>query len=273
MRLTHLAVAGLVAVPFTTTSLAAQGYPESVQRALENCRDQDRSDRGRVCEVRTIAVPRGTRALDIDGRRNGGVRVTGWDRDSIAVFAVVHAHARDQADAQRIAAALRVSAENGRIRTGGTPPEERNSGYAVSYHVFAPRTIDVEARTQNGGISVDGIAGRVDVVARNGGLAIRNAGGDVRGRTTNGGITLSLSGAQWNGRGVDLETTNGGVTVTLPTNFNAELEASTVNGGFTIDYPLTMQGRIGRRITATLGRGGPPVRVRTTNGGVRIRGA
>jgi hypothetical protein len=38
-----------------------------------------------------------------------------------------------------------------------------------------------------------------------------------------------------------------------------------------IDFPITVQGFIGRRITTTLGQGGPRVRATTTNGGVRIR--
>jgi hypothetical protein len=37
-----------------------------------------------------------------------------------------------------------------------------------------------------------------------------------------------------------------------------------------IDFPLTVQGRIDRQINATLGNGGPYIRVRTSNGGLRI---
>jgi hypothetical protein len=44
-----------------------------------------------------------------------------------------------------------------------------------------------------------------------------------------------------------------------------------VNGGMNIDFPITVQGTIGRRITTKLGTGGPRVRATTTNGGVRIR--
>ena len=37
-----------------------------------------------------------------------------------------------------------------------------------------------------------------------------------------------------------------------------------------IDFPVTLQGRIGKRIQTQLGSGRPLVRVITTNGGVRI---
>lgn len=266
----------LVALLFAPGAAAAQQpLPDPVQDWLENCRDQRESRswgdrRTRHCEVRQTAVARGTRALDIDGRQNGGVRIVGWDRDSIAVFAMVQTEAPDAADARAMAGDLRVVTSGGRIRTEGDPDGVRRSGWSVSYYVFTPRRMDIEARTHNGGVAVDGVTGDIDVEAHNGGLAMRRVGGDVRGRTQNGGISLSLSGSRWEGRGVDLQTVNGGVRIEMPERYNARLETATVNGGFDIDIPITLQGRIGRSITTTLGEGGPLVRATTTNGGVRI---
>ena len=36
---------------------------------------------------------------------------------------------------------------------------------------------------------------------------------------------------------------------------------------------MTVQGKIDKQLAVTLGSGGPLVRVRTTNGGIRIRAA
>ena len=57
----------------------------------------------------------------------------------------------------------------------------------------------------------------------------------------------------------------------IPRGYNAQLETGTVNGGVNIDFPITVQGSIGHRITTKLGNGGPRIRATTTNGGVRIR--
>lgn len=265
-----LALAFFAASP---ASGGAQGHPASVSRWLDNCRESDRydDDRARHCEVREAAVAQSTRSLGVDGRTNGSVRIMGWDRDSIAVFALVQTQAPTEATARSMAGEIRILTDGGRIRAEGEPEDRRRSAYAVSYHVYVPRQMDVQARTHNGGISVEGVAGTLDLEAHNGGLSMQNVGGDVRGRTRNGGITLRVAGAQWNGRGIDLQTTNGGVTAILPERFNGRLETSTVNGGFDIDFPVTLQGRIGRSISATLGSGGPLVRLVTTNGGVRIR--
>lgn len=272
-RRSALRIAAVATAMLAAPAAHAQEYPPSVTRWLENCRDQDHGDddRARHCEVRPGSMARGTRALRVDGRQNGGVRFIGWDRDSVAVFALVQTHARTAADAREMASEIRVVTEGRHIRTVGTPDEGSRRGHSVSYHVYVPRRIDLEARTHNGGISAEGVGGSLDFEAHNGGLSMKEVGGDLRGRTTNGGITLTLSGARWDGRGVDLQTTNGGVSVSLPERFNGRLETSTVNGGFDIDFPITMQGRIGRNISATLGSGGPLLRVVTTNGGVRIR--
>ena len=37
-----------------------------------------------------------------------------------------------------------------------------------------------------------------------------------------------------------------------------------------IDFPVTVQGRLDRQISADIGAGGPTIRVRTHNGGVRV---
>jgi hypothetical protein len=46
----------------------------------------------------------------------------------------------------------------------------------------------------------------------------------------------------------------------------------TVTGGMDVDFPITISGRLDRRISTTLGGGGPPVRVETTGGAIRIDG-
>jgi hypothetical protein len=48
------------------------------------------------------------------------------------------------------------------------------------------------------------------------------------------------------------------------------LETGTTNGRINVEFPITVQGTIGRRIETTLGSGGARLRAVTTNGGVTI---
>jgi DUF4097 and DUF4098 domain-containing protein YvlB len=140
----------------------------------------------------------------------------------------------------------------------------------VSYHIYVPRQYNLDATTQNGGVSVENVRGEMTFEATNGGISLAHVGGDVHAETRNGGVSAVLSGNSWQGRGLDLRTTNGGVTLRLPRNYNALLETGTTNGGMRVDFPVTLQGNIGRRISTRLGAGGPLVRVITMNGGVRV---
>jgi DUF4097 and DUF4098 domain-containing protein YvlB len=253
------------------TPTSAQERERSPEEWLRRCRERGGDeDRVRHCEVRDVNLPRVSGRLSVDGRLNGGVAVRGWDRNQILVRAKIQTWAETAAEARRLASAIRIRTDDGRISAeeseGG-----RRSGWSVSYDVYVPRRSDLDLRTHNGGIQVEGVQGRIDVEALNGGVSVRDVQGELRGGTTNGGVTLWLDGDRWVGEGVDLETTNGGVTVVIPERYNARLETGTVNGGLNIDFPITVQGLVGRRLSTTLGAGGPTIRVRTTNGGVTLR--
>jgi hypothetical protein len=225
-------------------------------------------DRERVCEVREERIAAGSR-LEVDGAANGGIRVLGWDGSDVLVRSRVAAQARRMDEARALLEEIEVRTGGNRIRAEG-PRTGRQEGWSVSYEIFVPRSMDLELETTNGGILVADVSGDIRFDATNGGVTLDRLGGDVRGRTTNGGLQVSLAGDRWQGDGMDVETTNGGVTVEVPEGYSAVLEAGTTNGGMEVDFPVTIQGRVGRRLNATLGEGGPPIRITTTNGRVRL---
>jgi DUF4097 and DUF4098 domain-containing protein YvlB len=160
---------------------------------------------------------------------------------------------------------VRVQADERGVRSEG-PEQTKRARWAVAYHIFVPRETDVEVRTVNGPISVEGVRSRMDLETVNGPISLSNSGGDVRGRSTNGPLDVALDGTRWMGRGLDLESTNGPVTVVVPENFSADLEFGTSNGPLEFDFPITVQGRVSKTIKTTLGSGGSPIRVYTVNG-------
>jgi DUF4097 and DUF4098 domain-containing protein YvlB len=185
---------------------------------------------------------------------------------------VIQGSAQSAARAKEIADQVQVQAGGGRVYATG-PSLDRREWWSVSYRISVPRKNDLDLRASNGGISIAGVTSTMKFDTVNGGVKLQDVGGRVNGQTRNGGLTVTLSGDKWDGDGLDVETSNGGVTLRLPDHYNAELETRTVNGGLSIDFPVTVQGDLtGRRggtLNTTLGSGGPLVRVRTTNGGVR----
>jgi hypothetical protein len=244
---------------------------EASDEWLDKCREgrnRSNNDRERYCEVRERRL-RPTRQLDIDGQQNGGVSVHGWDRSEVLVLARIQADGEDLSDAREVASGINIETDGGRIRAEG-PSTRRRQSWSVSYDVWTPRRTDVRVATHNGGISVEDIDARLELGAVNGGIVLRGVSGDVHGETTNGPLNVTLDGDRWRGEGLDLRTTNGPVNLEIPDGYSARLETGTVNGGMRIDFPVTLQGMIGRRITTQLGGGGPPIRAITTNGPVEI---
>ena len=221
------------------------------------------------CEVRDSNLPAGP--LHVDAGQNGGVSVEAWDRNEIRVRAIVRGSARSDARAREIANQVQIQAGSGRVYATG-PDLERREWWSVSYRINVPRKNDLDLSATNGGITIVGVTGNLRFDTTNGGVKLQDVGGRVNGDTRNGGLNVVLGGSRWEGEGLDVETSNGGVTLSIPDGYNAELETRTVNGGLRIDFPITVQGELSSRrgISTTLGSGGPPVRVRTTNGGVKI---
>jgi hypothetical protein len=241
--------------------------------------DQQRSwsdDSARHCEVREERLGAPAGPLTIDATPNGGITVDAWDEPGVLVRAVVIANAPTEQEARDLAGQVQLQLGGERVSATGPERQDRQDGrdrrwWSVSYRVSVPRATALDLQTRNGGITIRGVHAAVRFATTNGGVQLDGVGGTVQGRTQNGGVKVALSGSRWDGQGLDVETTNGGVTLDVPQGYSAQLEVSTVNGGVRSDMPLTTaSGRLDRQVSATLGSGGAPVRVRTRNGGVRI---
>lgn len=249
-------------------SVATAQTGDRAERWRDNCERDWNNGRGRFCELRTSTIPAGTK-ISVDGGANGGVSFIGENRRDVKIVARIQASADDDATASGIARQIRIFTEGGQIRSEG--PEHRNhTSWSVSYDIYVPNQANLEADTENGGISAEDVRGEMNFEATNGGIRLTDVGGNVRARTTNGGVVANLSGTSWQGQGLDLQTTNGGATVYVPRGYNAMLETGTTNGGMRVDFPITVRGSLTRHVSTQLGSGGPRVRVVTTNGGVHI---
>ncbi len=249
-------------------TVATAQTQDRAERWRDNCERGWNNDRARFCELRTYTISPATR-ISVDAGDNGGVAFIGENRRDVRIVARVETSADDDATAREIARQIRVFTDGGTIRSEG-PSKRGHTSWSVSYDVYVPNQSNLEANTDNGGISAEDIRGEMNFEATNGGIHLSNVGGSVTARTTNGGVVANLSGTTWQGEGLDLQTTNGGATVYVPRGYNAQLETGTTNGGMQVDFPITVRGSLTRHLSTQLGSGGPRVRVVTTNGGVHI---
>lgn len=240
---------------------------------LDDCRS-DRSDRWErretFCEIRQTGTRNPGANITMDGLRNGGVIVMGWDRDSMSIRTRIRVQARSASEAKDIASQIRTVVRGGDVYVEG-PRMDDDRNWSASIYAMVPRKSNLRVGTRNGPASVENVAGDIDVQTSNGPLTLRDLGGNVRARTSNGPLTISLDGSRWDGSGLEARTTNGPLTITVPDGYNARLEAGTTNGPVSLGFPITVVGRITRDISTTLGSGGATIRATTTNGPLTIR--
>lgn len=261
-RYTLFALAVLVVLAGASPALAAVELEESFDRSF---------DLGSGGSVAVANV-------------NGSVQVEAWDRDEVRVLAVKKVKAGSRSSAEEALEQVRVEIDRRGDRLEiETELPRRESGFFswlvgnqvqanVRYEISVPRSTDVEIRTVNGKIRVEGVRGRVQADTTNGGIEMTGLRGSVRAGTVNGGIDVALVQVE-DGRDMRLSTTNGGIDLRIPRDVRATIDAQTVNGGIGlegIDADVSRRGR--RHLNADLNGGGPEIRLSTTNGGIDIHG-
>ncbi len=266
----------VIAAAWLATALFAPHSAAAQMRVITNdqwCDDGGKHGDGeRHCEVREMTLGATGGRIEVDARPNGGVQVEGADRQDILVRARVTARAETEARARELASRVEVEVDGQSIHATGPRNDGDHEWWSVSYRLTVPRASDLDLRSTNGGIGIEGVNGDISFRTTNGGVSLADLGGAVQGATTNGGLDIRLSGDGWQGEGLDVRTTNGGIDMTIPADYSARLETGTTNGGLEIDFPITLQGRVDRsRLTTDLGSGGQTIRAVTTNGGVEIR--
>ncbi len=223
-----------------------------------------------VCEVRELTVNENWKDISVKAAPNGGIRVEGWDKDSILIKARIQAKAGSRKKAEELMSEIDLYAGNGRIEADGPKWNFSNKSWSVSFRVMVPVKSNLELSSVNGGIKVKNALGEIEARTVNGGIDVEDLADDAEVSTVNGSINAEFDNDRWDKNEFEAKTTNGSIKVKLPEDCSAELKAGTVNGSINVDFPITVQGRIKKSIDTTLGGGGGDIELRTINGGIKI---
>jgi hypothetical protein len=235
--------------------------------------------------------------------RNGAIRVSGWDREEVALTAQIRDSDRRRVDLviQRKGADLDIEASFqqpswsfgvyvsprcemslqvphkllGHFRTtNGAVSVEHLVGYARCEATNGSiRVVDVRGEvhvdTTNGPIEARQLAARIKGGTTNGSITLDDVAGGIHLETTNGRIHASnLDG--W-GEGIHLESTNGSIEVELG-KATGDLQVENSNGSLELKIP----GAQVLELTKHSGHVRVPgrsqtIRLETTNGSIRVR--
>jgi DUF4097 and DUF4098 domain-containing protein YvlB len=169
---------------------------------------------------------------------------------------------------------IKENATPDRVEIDSTQP---NDGFMsrvsrhVEYDVRMPRDGQLTIKTTNGEVRVVSIAGFVKIETVNGDIEATGLERGVDVDAVNGRVQLEMS-AVGDG-GVRAKTTNGQIVVTVPSSAKATIAARVTNGVVhTENLNLAKSDSSYRNLDATIGGGGPEIRLSTTNGEVKIVG-
>jgi Putative adhesin len=194
---------------------------------------------------------------------NGSITVEAWDQPKAEVRVIKRGSDRG---AQVI---FSFSANNLALRTG----VPRNSGKQdIRYEVKIPREMGrVDLNSVNGSIKLSSVSGQIVLESTNGNIELTDVAGVSKAQTTNGRITAVLEEAT-EGQ-MEFTAVNGHIFITIKSDFDANLEASTVHGSIDIDdqfgIPVERQ-IVGQHARGQIGSGGSTLRITTVNGGIKL---
>jgi hypothetical protein len=155
--------------------------------------------------------------------------------------------------------------------------------------VQVPQETALDLHSADGHINVDGTTGPAKIDTSDGAVEVHNFNGNIRARTSDGHITVDgvvsevyLSSGDGHieftarpgskmARGWLVHTGDGRVEIKLPDDFAAELSAHTGDGRITLDFPVTVNGDIGRsRVRGKLNGGGELLEITTGDGSIHV---
>jgi hypothetical protein len=263
------------------------------------------SERAEVVETLRVPAPRaGVLRLE---NTNGRTSVVGEPRADVEVRMQKVARAESQGAAQRLAQSIRLAAVE---RDAGLDlevevPRRWNRRGSVNLELRVPRGTRVElvasngrvcvsdlaaglrVRSSNVSVRVEDVTGDVDIQASNARVYCAGVRGRLLARTSNGKIEIArhrggLDASSSNGRihaalerlegGVVLATSNGRIALELPEEVDADVDLRVDSGVIRTQRSLHPCSRSSAgRLTGTLGRGGVPIRLRTSNGSISLR--
>lgn len=258
------------------------------------------STRPAITRISITVIPWPPGSLQVESF-NGGVEISAWDENQVDISGTKWGPTPAAADSLRID----IDHAPDAVSVRAARPVDFRNHLGARFAIKVPRQVVIDRvvtsngriqsqdgngpsvfRTSNGAIQIDSLHGSLSAQTSNGPVDLINVEGDATVHTSNGHVhTERLRGAldattrngtitaevARPGVAVHAQTTNGSITVRLPDQAGAHVVADTSNSTIHSDFDLQMRGETSRHhLEGDIGRGGPLVELRTSNGSIRL---
>ncbi len=195
-------------------------------------------------------------------------------------YAVLEVVGTDRADVEVEMHGMR----SGNAETVSIPPVVQGNRVEILHplntilleiRIAVPRRSDLFLHGSNGGvIRVVDVNGSIEIVNSNAGVELVRVAGNASVSTSNGAILAEFIRLDV-GATASLVTSNGAIVVTLPEGFEGRVLAESDTGPIESDFAVTLEPAVGltrpgRVLSGRIGAGGPLLRLRTENAGIKL---
>jgi len=238
-----------------------------------------------------IAVPLSDPSRPASLRANvltGRINVKGYQGKEVIIEARGHG-GRSRPSSEEAGGMHRIE-----MRGLGFEVEERDNVVRINGGISSKLDLEIQIPTgssvnlesvNNGGLSVEGISGEIDLNSVNGSILVTNVSGPVLAHCVNGTVKVDFSSVP-PGKPMSFSTLNGTIDVSLPPETKANLKLKTENGDVYTDFDLTVKGgptaqsereggsykiKFDKGLYGAINGGGPEMQFTTMNGKIYIR--
>ena len=238
---------------------------------------------------------------------NGRTSVVGESRENVEIVASKQARAECMVSASEMVEKMKIKSEclSGALEIEVDIPRKWNRHGRIDLMIRIPDHLQLEVASANGKVHVCGMRSDVRARSSNGSVGIENVVGDMNLSTANAKVSCAdtcgrLTARSSNGMvemrdhtgSIDASTSNGSITASLVKLADDGIMLATSNGRIVLDLPTAVDAQVdirvdngvirnsrsdepglietAGRVRGKLGRGGPIIKLRTSNGTVAI---
>lgn len=231
--------------------------------------------------------------LSVTGAPNGSITIEGWQNREVEISAEITSEAATEADLALLSKinGFVVDDTLGKIRvvSVGTydkkalkkidknfPKHLLNAPFRIDYTIKVPFYTDLEITNGNGDFRLSNVEGmaRVNLLESNARFDL--VGGMLDATIGTGTVDVNIASRSWRGRTTSVQLASGTMNVSLPLNFNANLDAEVLRTGKIenkYDYLKPRERKVQfteKQMLATAGNGGVPLRFTVGDGSLNL---
>ncbi len=213
----------------------------------------------------------GTLALENDV---GTITITGADVTDCNVTAEICVKAPSEEEAAEIAEKVKIQlVPDGKTLTVKVekPHLGKRRSISINYQIAVPEQTSLQLESDLGKIHILNIAGRVQAEVDVGEIICKEISGDIDLKTDIGKVKVVYSKTAPAACNATIKTDVGKIDFTAPPDFSATVHAVTDVGSIETDLPLTVTGKIGKKLQGTIGEGEGKLDFKTDVGTINIR--